>query len=126
MNYRLFSHGDVSYKFNGKNENVVLEFCIYVFNNKCLALENISQKKVGDFRKSFLTNCDKAEICGFRKLDQDTNHYQAGCPAFLVKIRRYKFASGRLPAFLLDVLLERRTRYIYTFDSDSISVRHQI
>ena len=25
MNYRLFSHGDVSYRFNGKNDNVVLE-----------------------------------------------------------------------------------------------------
>ena len=28
VNYRLFSHGDVSYRFNGKNDNVVhvLEF----------------------------------------------------------------------------------------------------
>ena len=25
VNYRLFSHGDVSYKFNGKTDNVVLE-----------------------------------------------------------------------------------------------------
>ena len=25
MHYRLFSHGDVSYRFNGKNDNVVLE-----------------------------------------------------------------------------------------------------
>ena len=25
VNYRLFSHGDVSYRFNGKNDNVVLE-----------------------------------------------------------------------------------------------------
>ena len=24
VNYRLFSHGDVSYRFNGKNDNVVL------------------------------------------------------------------------------------------------------
>ena len=24
--YRLFSHGDVSYRFNGKNDNVVLEY----------------------------------------------------------------------------------------------------
>ena len=28
VNYRLFSHGDVSYRFNGKNDNVVLEFRI--------------------------------------------------------------------------------------------------
>ena len=28
VNYRLFSHGDVSYRFNGKNDNVVLEYCI--------------------------------------------------------------------------------------------------
>ena len=26
VNYRLFSHGDVSYRFSGKNDNVVLEF----------------------------------------------------------------------------------------------------
>ena len=26
VNYRLFSHGDVSNRFNGKNDNVVLEF----------------------------------------------------------------------------------------------------
>ena len=25
VNYRLFSHGDVFYRFNGKNDNVVLE-----------------------------------------------------------------------------------------------------
>ena len=25
VDYRLFSHGDVSYRFNGKNDNVVLE-----------------------------------------------------------------------------------------------------
>ena len=25
VNYRLFSHGDVSYRLNGKNDNVVLE-----------------------------------------------------------------------------------------------------
>ena len=25
-NYRLFSHGDVSYRFNGKNDNVVLVY----------------------------------------------------------------------------------------------------
>ena len=25
VNYGLFSHGDVSYRFNGKNDNVVLE-----------------------------------------------------------------------------------------------------
>ena len=25
VNYRLFSHGDVSYRFNGENDNVVLE-----------------------------------------------------------------------------------------------------
>ena len=28
VNYRLFSHVDVSYKFNGKNDKVVLEFRI--------------------------------------------------------------------------------------------------
>ena len=26
VNYRLLSHGGVSYRFNGKNDNVVLEF----------------------------------------------------------------------------------------------------
>ena len=26
VNYRLFSHGDVSYRFNEKNDNVVLEY----------------------------------------------------------------------------------------------------
>ena len=26
VNYRLFSHSDVSYRFNGKNDNVVLEY----------------------------------------------------------------------------------------------------
>ena len=26
VNYHLFSHGDVSYRFNGKNDNIVLEF----------------------------------------------------------------------------------------------------
>ena len=25
VNYRLFLHGDVSYRFNGENDNVVLE-----------------------------------------------------------------------------------------------------
>ena len=29
VNYRLFSQGDVSYRFNGKNDNVVLEYMIY-------------------------------------------------------------------------------------------------
>ena len=29
LNYRLFSHGDVSYRFNGKNDNVVLELMIF-------------------------------------------------------------------------------------------------
>ena len=28
VNYRLFSHGDVSYRFNGKNDNVVLELSV--------------------------------------------------------------------------------------------------
>ena len=28
VNYCLFSHGDVSYRFNGKNDNVMLEFLI--------------------------------------------------------------------------------------------------
>ena len=28
VNYRLYSHGDVSYRFNGKNDNVVLELVI--------------------------------------------------------------------------------------------------
>ena len=28
VNYRLFSHGDVSYRFNGKNDNVVLELLL--------------------------------------------------------------------------------------------------
>ena len=28
VNYRLFSHGDVSYRFNGKNDNIVLESAI--------------------------------------------------------------------------------------------------
>ena len=25
----LFSHGDVSYRFNGKNDKVVLEYCFF-------------------------------------------------------------------------------------------------
>ena len=29
MNYRLFTHTDVSYRFNGENDNVVLESMIY-------------------------------------------------------------------------------------------------
>ena len=33
VNYRLFSHGDVSYRFNGKNDNVVLEYSIFVVGN---------------------------------------------------------------------------------------------
>ena len=28
VNYRLFAHGDVSYIFNGENDNVVLEYSI--------------------------------------------------------------------------------------------------
>ena len=28
VNYRLFLHSDVSFRFNGKNEKVVLEYCI--------------------------------------------------------------------------------------------------
>ena len=28
VNYRLFSHGDVSYRFNGKNDNVGLEYML--------------------------------------------------------------------------------------------------
>ena len=32
VNYCLFSHGDVSYRFNGKNDNVVLEL-IFIFMN---------------------------------------------------------------------------------------------
>ena len=28
VNYRLFSHGDVSYRFNGKNDKVVLELLL--------------------------------------------------------------------------------------------------
>ena len=35
VNYRLFSHGDVSYRFNGKNDNVVLESVIN-FQRLCL------------------------------------------------------------------------------------------
>ena len=31
VNYRLFSHGDVSYRFNGKNDNVVLELLISIY-----------------------------------------------------------------------------------------------
>ena len=34
VNYRLFSHGNVSYRFNGKNDNVVLEFTIIVSVSK--------------------------------------------------------------------------------------------
>ena len=30
VNYRLFSHGDVSYRFNGKNDNVVLELRVEI------------------------------------------------------------------------------------------------
>ena len=32
VNYRLFSHGDVSYRFNCKNDNVVLEFFVVAQN----------------------------------------------------------------------------------------------
>ena len=28
VNYRLFAHSDVSYRFNGENDNVVLEYKI--------------------------------------------------------------------------------------------------
>ena len=38
VNYRLFSHGDVSYRFNRKNDNVVLE-CYLI--KKQLCLENV-------------------------------------------------------------------------------------
>ena len=33
VNYRLFSHGDVSYRFNGKNDNVVLESMLMWIQN---------------------------------------------------------------------------------------------
>ena len=33
VNYRLFSHGDVSYRFNGENDNVVLEYIFYSLMN---------------------------------------------------------------------------------------------
>ena len=31
VNYRFFSHRDVSYRFNGKNDNVLFEFWISSF-----------------------------------------------------------------------------------------------
>ena len=31
VNYRLFSHADVSYRFNGENDNVVLEFSLIIY-----------------------------------------------------------------------------------------------
>ena len=34
VNYRLFSHGDVSYRFNGKNDNVVLEYLVKILKKK--------------------------------------------------------------------------------------------
>ena len=33
LNDSLFSHGDVSYRFNGKNDNVVLKYMIMNFGS---------------------------------------------------------------------------------------------
>ena len=35
VNYSLFTHSDVSYRFNGENDHVVLEFC-FQYKNKSI------------------------------------------------------------------------------------------
>ena len=40
MNYRLFSHGDVSYRFNGKNDNVVLELSVHALS-RCIVFHHL-------------------------------------------------------------------------------------
>ena len=42
VNYRLFSHGDVSNRFNGKNDNIVLE-SVDNANHTCI---NIQREQV--------------------------------------------------------------------------------
>ena len=42
VNYRLFSHGDVSYRFNDKNDNVVLEWPMKRL--RCLATSRINKR----------------------------------------------------------------------------------
>ena len=38
VNYRLFSHGDVSHRLNGKNDNVVLELNFVHANDTAASL----------------------------------------------------------------------------------------
>ena len=38
VNYRLFSHGDVSYRFNGKNDNVLLELNLFHTLNEMIKI----------------------------------------------------------------------------------------
>ena len=50
VNYRLFSHGDVSYGFNGKNNNVVLESILTLINFLDLKSQSVylSQRGAGN------------------------------------------------------------------------------
>ena len=53
MNYRLFSHGDVSYRFNGKNDSLVLESKIIYSKAKLFRSEQDKEKKNNFFAMFF-------------------------------------------------------------------------
>ena len=48
VNYRLFAHSDVSYRFNRKNDNVLLEYFINLYNHQ----ENNSRPNNYRYRES--------------------------------------------------------------------------
>ena len=72
VNYRLFSHGDVSYRFNGKNDNVVLESKIKIkgtcknrLSKAVLAsTHNLDKKSITYISDNSLFNsCKISEYC---------------------------------------------------------------
>ena len=50
VNYLLFSNGDVSYRFNGKNDNVVLEYSVIFTSHAILTLCHVTLTETNEKR----------------------------------------------------------------------------
>ena len=55
-NYRLFAHIDVSYRFNGESDNVVLEFAIATIIPPLIQLRDVVQDVIAERYVPYLSN----------------------------------------------------------------------
>ena len=55
VNYRLFSHDDVSYRFNGENDNIVLEYKINSEKRACIIFQKSIFQNINHFNDHKLT-----------------------------------------------------------------------